>query len=258
MLEGYVLSIDAVRPYFLRDRVCNVRMSYRATTNYLAQSGGASATAGNAGRPSRMAHPRARWTSARDSRIAVSRQPGKARHQRAHNSIRGDSPWTGSASRAGRDDLMTATREDRQLRIGVLGAGQIAQAAHFEACRRGPRTPSCTRSATSPRIFAEMAALHQPRKSYRDYDAMLADPEVDAVIVADRRPIPRRGVEQGARRRQTRAGRKPLGVTVEEGEELPAGDDERPDPAGRHDEAVRPRHRFAHRFIRKRSGSCSR
>lgn len=65
-----------------------------------------------------------------------------------------------------------------------------------------------------------MAATHAPKKSFRDYDAMLADPEVEAVIIAtsDAFHVP-------ATIRALEAGKdvlceKPLGVSVEEVEEL--------------------------------------
>ena len=48
-----------------------------------------------------------------------------------------------------------------------------------------PATASCTRSATAPGDLLEpMAAIHRPARTFADYDAMLADPELDAVIVA--------------------------------------------------------------------------
>ena len=74
--------------------------------------------------------------------------------------------------------------ENRLLRIGVLGAGPISQAAHFEACRKAKNAELyaiCDRAADLTR---RMAAEHNPRKVYNDYDAMLADPLVEAVIIA--------------------------------------------------------------------------
>ncbi|GCE21431.1 hypothetical protein KDK_52310 [Dictyobacter kobayashii] len=46
-------------------------------------------------------------------------------------------------------------------------------------------TPSCTPSAIlADDLVALMAAIHHPRVTYLDYDEMLADPQVEAVIVA--------------------------------------------------------------------------
>jgi predicted dehydrogenase len=69
-------------------------------------------------------------------------------------------------------------------------------------------------------LLARVVAIHAPEKSYRDYDAMLADPDVDAVIVAvaDQFHVP-------MTLKALKAGKhvlveKPMGVTVEECEEL--------------------------------------
>ena len=77
------------------------------------------------------------------------------------------------------------------LRVGVLGCGQIAQAAHFEACRKARNAELHAICDAAPDLLARMAEVHRPAAAYADYDAMLADPDVDAVIVAvavDRSP----------------------------------------------------------------------
>jgi pimeloyl-ACP methyl ester carboxylesterase len=50
-------------------------------------------------------------------------------------------------------------KDEKRLRIGVLGCGPIAQATHFESC-------------ADPR--ERMAATFAPEKSYADYGRMLA------------------------------------------------------------------------------------
>jgi predicted dehydrogenase len=114
----------------------------------------------------------------------------------------------------------STTTDERRLRIGVLGAGQIAQAAHFEACRRARNAELFAICDLAEDLLAEMTALHKPRKSYRDYDAMLADPEIDAVIVAvaDQYHVAATGKALAAGKHVLVE--KPLGVTVEEGQEL--------------------------------------
>jgi len=110
----------------------------------------------------------------------------------------------------------------RRLRVGVLGCGQIAQAAHFEACRKARNAGLHAICDAAPDLLARMAEVHRPAAAYADYDAMLADPDVDAVIVAvaDQFHVP-------AAIRALRAGKpvlveKPMGVSVEECEELAA------------------------------------
>jgi predicted dehydrogenase len=107
-----------------------------------------------------------------------------------------------------------------RVRIGVLGCGQIAQAAHFEACRKAANAELYAICDAAEDLLAEMRAMHHPRAAYRDYDAMLADPNVDAVIVAIADQF-----HVSAAARALAAGKhvlveKPLGVTVEECEEL--------------------------------------
>lgn len=72
----------------------------------------------------------------------------------------------------------------RSLRIGVLGCGQIAQAAHFEACRKADNAELYAICDVADDLRTRMKAIHQPQESYAQYDEMLADPHVEAVIVA--------------------------------------------------------------------------
>src|SRR5215212_8437634 len=106
--------------------------------------------------------------------------------------------------------------ESRRLRVGVLGCGQIAQAAHFESCRRARNAELYAICDIAEDLLTRMTVLHEPRVAYREYDRMLADPNVDAVIVAIADQF-----HVGAARRAIEAGKhvlveKPLGVSVEE------------------------------------------
>jgi predicted dehydrogenase len=107
-------------------------------------------------------------------------------------------------------------KESRLLRVGVLGCGPIAQAAHFESCTKARNAELYAICDVAEDLRERMAWTHQPRRSYADYDAMLADPELEAVIIAttDAFHVP-------AALRALEAGKhvlceKPLGVTVEE------------------------------------------
>ncbi len=68
--------------------------------------------------------------------------------------------------------------------IGVLGAGQIAQAAHFPAVGKAKTAHLYAICDAAEDLRERMAAVHQPTTTFSDYDAMLADDQVDAVIVA--------------------------------------------------------------------------
>jgi predicted dehydrogenase len=111
-------------------------------------------------------------------------------------------------------------KDDRLLRIGVLGCGPISQFAHFDACRKARNAELYAICDLADDLRARMEAIHQPRVAYADYDAMLADPNVEAVIVAiaDQYHVPmcRKAITAG----KHVLVEKPLGVSVEECEAL--------------------------------------
>ena len=103
-----------------------------------------------------------------------------------------------------------------KLRIGVLGCGQISQAAHFEACRKASNAELYAICDLADDLVAKMAAIHEPTTTYTSFDTMLADPKVDAVIigVADQYHV-------AMALQALAAGKhvlveKPLGVSIEE------------------------------------------
>jgi predicted dehydrogenase len=113
-------------------------------------------------------------------------------------------------------------KENKLLRVGVLGAGQIAQAAHFESCVKARNASLYAICDVADDLRARMAVTHGAEKTFADYDAMLADKTVDAVIIATADAF---HVE--AATRALKAGKhvlceKPLGLSVEEVEALGA------------------------------------
>jgi predicted dehydrogenase len=111
-------------------------------------------------------------------------------------------------------------KEAKRLRVGVLGAGQIAQAAHFESCTKARNAELFAICDVAEDLRERMAVTHGAQKTYGDYDAMLADADVDAVIIATADafhvPVSIRALEAG----KHVLCEKPVGVTVEEAEEL--------------------------------------
>ena len=75
-------------------------------------------------------------------------------------------------------------KDDRLLRIGVLGCGPIAQFAHFEACRKARNAELYAICDIADDLRDRMDAIHQPKVAYNHYEAMLTDDRVEAVIVA--------------------------------------------------------------------------
>ncbi|WP_028559073.1 Gfo/Idh/MocA family protein [Paenibacillus pinihumi] len=113
-------------------------------------------------------------------------------------------------------------QEQGKLQIGTLGCGTISQAAHLEACARAGNAELYAICDVAEDLLDRVKAVHQPKKAYINYDDMLADPGVDAVVIgiADQFHVP-------MALKAIRAGKhvlveKPLGVTIQECEQLEA------------------------------------
>ncbi len=103
-----------------------------------------------------------------------------------------------------------------RLRIGVLGCGQIAQAAHFEAVRKSRNASLHAICDVAEDLLGRMEVQHEPETTYTSYDEMLADQNIDAVTIAIADQF-----HVVAALRALDAGKhvlveKPLGVSVEE------------------------------------------
>lgn len=106
------------------------------------------------------------------------------------------------------------------LKVGILGCGPISQAGHFESAVKARNAELYAICDVADDLRARMATTHAPKKAFSDYDAMLADPDVDAVIIATADAF-----HVAAAARALEAGKhvlceKPLGMTVEEVEGL--------------------------------------
>lgn len=75
-------------------------------------------------------------------------------------------------------------KEDRLLRVGILGCGPIAQFAHFESCQKGRNTKLYAICDLADDLRERMNVVWQPKVAYAKFDEMLNDPEVEAVIIA--------------------------------------------------------------------------
>jgi len=112
------------------------------------------------------------------------------------------------------------TKEARRLRVGVLGAGPIAQFAHLESCVKARNADLYAICDAAPDLVGRIAASYAPQKTFTDYDTMLADPELEAVIVATSDawhvPMSIKALEAG----KAVLCEKPIGTSVEEVERL--------------------------------------
>jgi predicted dehydrogenase len=145
--------------------------------------------------------------------------------------------------------------DTRPLRIGILGCGPIAQAAHLEACRKARNAELYAICDRAEDLVSRMAAVHEPQVTYLNYDDMLADPQVEAIIIAIADQFHVEAASKAIAAGKPVLVEKPLGVSVEECEAL----HERALAAGvivqvgtmkRFDPGIV----FAHRFIKEEMG----
>lgn len=111
-------------------------------------------------------------------------------------------------------------KEPRRLRVGVLGCGPIAQFAHFEACAKARNAELYAICDSATDLLERMVAIHQPRVAYPSYAEMLADPQVEVVIVATADAFHVPLAEQAIASGKHVLVEKPLGLSVEECERL--------------------------------------
>jgi len=113
-----------------------------------------------------------------------------------------------------------APKQAELLRLGILGAGPISQAAHFDACKKSKNAELYAICDVAPDLLERAAAIHQPRVVFSDYAAMLADEKVQAVLIAVAHqfhvPLALQALAAG----KHVLVEKPMGVSVEECEAL--------------------------------------
>ena len=75
-------------------------------------------------------------------------------------------------------------KEKYQVNIGVLGLGPIAQNAHLEAIRKARNARLYAICDVAPELLRRAEAIHEPCTVYNNYDQMLEDPRIKAVVIA--------------------------------------------------------------------------
>ncbi len=111
---------------------------------------------------------------------------------------------------------MPIKKEDRLLGIGILGCGPISQFGHLESVQKGRNTELRAVCDADEGLANRFGAFYDASSIYLDYDAMLADDTVEAVLIAtsDAFHVP-------AAIKALQAGKhvfceKPIGLSVEE------------------------------------------
>lgn len=70
------------------------------------------------------------------------------------------------------------------VRIGIIGCGPIAQAGHLPATVKAHNAQLYAIADRSERLRSYAAAVYEPHAVYADASELLADPQVEAVIIA--------------------------------------------------------------------------
>jgi len=111
-------------------------------------------------------------------------------------------------------------KEQHCVRVGILGCGPISQFAHLESVQKGRNVTLRAVCDADEGLAQRFGQFYDAKRIYLNYDDLLADQQVDAVIIAisDAFHVP-------AALKALSAGKhvlceKPIGVSVEEVEEL--------------------------------------
>src|SRR5215831_2029914 len=116
--------------------------------------------------------------------------------------------------------MTTEFKHPERIRLGVIGCGPITLNAHADAIAKTGNILLHAIADRDETLLADMSRRLRPARTYRDGDDLLNDPNVDLVLIAvhDRFHVP-------LARKALAAGKhvlieKPLGITVEECEQL--------------------------------------
>ena len=77
-----------------------------------------------------------------------------------------------------------ALEKNNKLTIGILGCGQIAQAAHFESCSKAKNVELIAICDLDESLMNRMAITFNVKKKYKFFNEMLSDPDIEAIIIA--------------------------------------------------------------------------
>ena len=76
------------------------------------------------------------------------------------------------------------SNEVQMLRVGILGCGPIAQFAHLESAQKARNVVLHAVCDADESLAQRFGAFYDAGRIYLDYDEMLGDPQLDAVIIA--------------------------------------------------------------------------
>ena len=115
---------------------------------------------------------------------------------------------------------MAVVKQERSLRIGILGCGPIAQFAHLESTQKACNAVLQAVCDADQDLAQRFGSFYDARRIYTRYEDMLDDPEIDAVILATSDAFHVPGALKAIAAGKHVLCEKPIGLSVEEVEEL--------------------------------------
>ncbi len=141
------------------------------------------------------------------------------------------------------------------LKVGVLGCGPISQFAHFESCKKARNIILFGICDAAEDLLEKMNRRWNPITSYTDFDVMLEDPDIEAVIIATSDPFHIPLTLKAVKAGKHVLVEKPLSHSIEECQQLhQAVSDNRVHVQVGHMKRFDPGIEFAHRFATERMG----
>lgn len=111
---------------------------------------------------------------------------------------------------------MVVRKDARLLNVGIPGCGPISQVAHLESVQKACNTALRAVCGADEGLANRFGAFYDAGRIYLDYDQMLADATVEAIIIATSDafhvPAPIRALQAG----KHVLCEKPIGLSVEE------------------------------------------
>ena len=111
-------------------------------------------------------------------------------------------------------------KDDRCLKVGILGCGTICQAAHFEAATKAKNIELIAICDVAVELLEKMNAVYSPKRIYTDYLEMFRDDEIEAVFIGIGDQFHVTCAIQALEAGKHVFVEKPLGVTLDECEKL--------------------------------------
>ncbi len=115
---------------------------------------------------------------------------------------------------------MAVVKQERSLRIGILGCGPISQFAHLESTQKARNAVLQAVCDADEELAQRFGSFYDAKRIYTSYDGMLADPDIDAVILATSDAFHVPGALKAIAAGKHVLCEKPIGLSVEEVEEL--------------------------------------